>query len=131
MKLFDAIFGPGLRPSTLRDAALPPEGRSVWRALFNLPRVLLSRRRQPVRQHLTQAQRRHLITTLGIWGAIYLLPLILGMAILASVPTFGDQYILPGSAAVYAGFVLSFTALRERDRLIDELEAEEKEQEGK
>lgn len=131
MKLFDAIFGPGFRPRTLKDAAFPPEGRSVWRTLFNAPRVLLSRRRQAVRQHLTQDQRRHLIRTLAIWGAIYSLPLILGLAILASVPTYGDVYIAPGCAAVYAGFLLSYTSLRERDRLIDELEAENKEQEGR
>ena len=131
MKLFDAVFGPGFRPRTLKDAALPPEGRGVWRTLFNAPRVLLSRRRQPVRQHLTQQQRRHLITTLAIWAAIYFLPAILGAAILGSVPEYGDVYVAPGCAAVYAGLVMSFTALRERDRLIDELEAEEKEQEAK
>ena len=130
MKLFDAVFGPGLRPRTLKDTVLPPEGRGVWRALLSAPRVLLNRR-GPVRQHLTQDQRRHLIRTLAIWGAIYSLPLILGLAILASVPTYGDVYIAPGCAAVYAGFILSYTALRERDRLIDELEAENKEQEGR
>ena len=131
MKLFDAVFGPGLRPRTLKDTVLPPEGRGVWHTLFNAPRVLLNRRKQPVRHHLTQDQRRHLIRTLAIWGAIYSLPLILGLAILASVPTYGDVYIAPGCAAVYAGFLLSYTALRERDRLIDELEAENKEQEGR
>ena len=131
MKFFDAIFGPGFRPSTLRDAALPPEGRGVWRTLWNAPRVLLSRRRQPVRQTLTQDQRRHLITTLAIWAAIYFLPAILGAAILGSVPEYGDVYIAPGLTALYAGLVLSGTALRERNRLIDELAAEQKEQEGK
>ena len=130
MKLFDAVFGPGLRPSTLRDAALPPEGRGVWRTLRNAPRALLSLRKQPVRRYLTADQKRHLVTTLGIWAVIYSLPMFLGFAILISVPTYGDQYILPGCAAVFAGFLPSFTCVRERDRLLDELEAEQ-EQEGK
>ncbi len=129
MKLFDAVFGPGFRPRTIKDSVLPPEGRGVWRTLLSAPRVLLNRRR-PVRQHLTHAQKRHLVTTMGIWAAIYSLPMFLGAAILISVPTYGDQYILPGCAAVFAGFLPSFTCVRERDRLLDELEAEEQ-QEGK
>ena len=131
MKLFDAVFGPGFRPRMIKDSVLPLEGRGVWRTLFNAPRALLSLRKQPVRQHLTHAQKRHLVTTMGIWAAIYFLPAILGAAILGSVPEYGDVYIAPGLAAVYAGLVLSFAALRERNRLIDELEAEEKEQEAK
>ena len=127
MKLFDAVFGPGLRPRTLKDTVLPPEGRGVWRTLFNAPRVLLSRRKQPVRQHLTQQQRRHLITTLAIWAAIYSLPMFLGAAILIGVPTYGDQYIPVGVVLIFSGFLPSFVCVRERDRLIDELETEEQE----
>ncbi|MHB8389736.1 MAG: hypothetical protein ACYDBH_09155 [Acidobacteriaceae bacterium] len=119
MKFSDVVFGPGLRMSTLQDAAVPPEARESARAIPTVLRAAIRRLRPApdAAASIPPDERIRRIRLMQTYMMTHGLLAGFGVIVILGAITTGET-LLPGLLVAVTGAVTAGTAFYQRQRLL-------------